>query len=322
MKVTIIISTTVLLAIPYTSRAATVVHYRFEEGTSGMAAFGTNSIIDSSGNGLNATPISSPTYSNNVPASPIQSNNLSLLFNGTSSRIFIPDYPQLHLTNSLTLEAFIEALSYPDSTINESQIIFRGDDDIARDPYFIELRSTNLFFGISPGSPLVSLQAPITLHQWHHVAGTLDGSSGNMRLYLDGNLVAATNTTLRPYNTLVALNPGLGIGNVQSANFAEYFKGFIDEARISDTALLPTQFLNAARVVILRSPLVVGNNLELSFNVVSGNVQSFALLQATQLTGSWTTNTGTILSTNGPNSYSFLVPTPTNPAQFYRIQLQ
>ena len=320
MKTSIIIA--VLLAIIHTSRAATVVYYRFEEGTNGMAALGTNSVIDSSGNGLNATPISLPTYSNNVPASPIQSNKLSLLFNGASSRIFIPDYPQLHLTNSLTLEAFIEALSYPDSSINESQIIFRGDDDIARDPYFIELRSTNLFFGIASGDPLVSLQAPITLHQWHHVAGTLDGSSGDMLLYLDGNLVASTNTSVRPYGTLLGLNPGLGIGNVQSANYAEYFKGFIDEVRVSDTALLPTQFLNAARVVILRSPLVAGNKLELSFNVVSGNVQSFALLQATQLTGPWTTNTGAILTTNGPNSYTIQVNAPTNSALFYRVRLQ
>jgi hypothetical protein len=318
----IILITGVLLAAPWRGRAATVAYYRFQEGTNGMPAIGTNSIIDSSGNGLNATPISSPTYSNNVPASPIVSNTLSLLFNGTSSRIFIPDYPQLSLTNSLTLEAYIEALAYPDSAINESQIIFRGDDDIGRDPYFIELRSTNLFFGIASGSQLVSLQAPINLHQWHHVAGTLDGATGNMGLYLDGNLVAATNTALRPYKTLVGLNPGLGIGNVQSANYAEYFKGFIDAVRVSDTALLPGQFLNAERVVILGSPVIVGGNLELSFNVVSGNVQSFALLQTSQLTEPWTTNYGAILSTNGPNGYSFLVPTPTNPAQFYRLLVQ
>ena len=59
-----------------------------------------------------------------------------------------------------------------------------------------------------------------------------------MRLYLDGNLVASTNTSLRPYGTLLGLNPGLGIGNVQSANYAEYFKGFIDEVRVSDTAVV------------------------------------------------------------------------------------
>jgi hypothetical protein len=310
-----------LVVMVHTCNAATVAYYRFEEGTNGVLAAGTNSIIDRSGHGLNATPVVPPLYSNNVPVSPILSNKLSLLFNGNSTRIFIPDYPQLQLTNSLTLEAFIMALSYPQSSINESQIIFRGDDEIGRDPYFIELRDTYLFFGISPGEPLVSVQAPITLRQWHHVAGTLDGSTGNMRLYIDGNLVASTNTALRPYQKLIGSNPGLGIGNVQSGNYAEYFNGFIDEARISDVALAPSQFLNSAPSLKMNVPQLNSNGLLLGFDVISGNPQLFLLLQASQLSGPWITNAGAILATNGSSSFSFQVsPAGTAPAQFYRIQ--
>jgi hypothetical protein len=305
------------------SHAATVAYYRFEEGANGTLATGTNSIIDSSGHGLNATPVVSPLYSNNVPASPIQSNRLSLLFNGSTTRISIPDYPQLQLTNSLTLEAFILALSYPQSAINESQIIFRGDDEIGRDPYFLELRDTNLFFGITATEPVVSVQAPITLHQWHHVAGTLDGPSGNMRLYIDGNLVASTTTSVRPYQKLIGQNPGLGIGNVQSGNYAEYFNGFIDEVRISDTALTPGQFLNAPLILEMYAPLISTNSLTLGFDVLSGNPQSFLLLQAGQLNGPWTTNSATILTTNGPTEFSFQVSTAASvPSQFYRVQAQ
>ena len=88
-----------------------------------------------------------------------------------------------------------------------SQIIFRGDDDIGMDPFLIELRNTNLFFAVTDyANQMAAVRAPINLHQWHQVAGTLDGTTGNLRLYLDGNLVAAT-TTVRPCRTLRGLNP-------------------------------------------------------------------------------------------------------------------
>src|ERR1022692_583726 len=76
--------------------AKTVAYYRFEEGTNGYSAFGTNTILDSSGNGLNGTPFGGLVYSSNVPINPIPqtgaSNLLSLAFNSSSGRISIPDY--------------------------------------------------------------------------------------------------------------------------------------------------------------------------------------------------------------------------------------
>jgi hypothetical protein len=94
------------------------------------------------------------------------------------------------------------------------------------------------------GGALLSITSPdVTLNAWHHVAGTLDGSTGAMRLYVDGVLMSQTTTAMRPFAPLTGPLPGLGIGNVQSGNYSEYFPGLIDEVRISDTALTPDQFL-------------------------------------------------------------------------------
>ncbi len=311
----------VFVAIIQTCHATTVAYYRFDVGTNGIPASGTNTILDSSGNGLNATPVGSPIYTTNVPVSPIQSNSLSLEFNGASSRIFIPNYSRLALTNGLTLEAFINAQSLPSPPINESQIIFRGDDRGYLEPYFIELRSTNLFFAVTDANnDMAHVEAPITLYQWHHVAGTLDDSSGKMLLYIDGNLVASTITSIRPFGALTGTNPGLGIGNVESDTYAEYFNGRIDDVRISDTALSPNQFLNAVPVIVLRQPVMAGNALQVNFDVISGSIQSFSLLQANEITGPWTTNADAVLFSHGPDSYTFQISAIISPSQFYRVQ--
>ena len=115
MKTSIIIA--VLLAIIHTSRAATVVYYRFEEEPMGCPPLAPIPSLTARKRAERDTHQFADLQQQRVGQSSIQSNNLSLLFNGISSRIFIPDYPQLHLTNSLTLEAFIEASSYPDSSI-------------------------------------------------------------------------------------------------------------------------------------------------------------------------------------------------------------
>jgi hypothetical protein len=230
--------------------ASTVAYYRFEEGTNGYTPSGVGTILDSSGNGLNGTPFGGLIYSSNVPINPIPltgaTNLLSLNFDGFSGRVFIPDYPQLELTNSLTLEAFINAAAGGAGPYDVSQIIFRGDDRGFWDPYQIYLDGTNLTFSVTDtNNTMSSVEAPISLNIWHHVAGTLDDATGLQSLYIDGALVAQTNTTKRPFGPLIGANPGLGIGDLQSTIEAEYFNGLIDEVRISDVALSPSQFLDA-----------------------------------------------------------------------------
>lgn len=231
--------------------AAIVGYWRFEEGTIGTPAAGASSIVDSSGNHFNGTPINGPIYSSLVGASQIPSTGVddlhSLYFNGTSNRIFIPDNPKFQLTKSLTIEAYIHVI---DVLSQADDILFRGDDRFGLDPYTLNVIGGKLRFGITNASDQGSLvTAPVPYDTWVHVAATLDDSTGRMSLYINGKLANSIVTPYRPFAVLDSgSSPGLGIGNTQSGNFNQYFHGYIDEVRLSDQALSPGEFLNAQTV--------------------------------------------------------------------------
>ena len=282
-----------------------------------MRATGTSTILDSSGNGLSGTPYGSLTYTSDVPCDPIPltgiSNKLALAFDGSSGRIFIPDNSLLALTDSLTLEAFIYATAIPPGLNHQGQIIMRGDDRPGLDPYQLMLVGGSIYFRVQDGNDnYADAISPVALNAWHHVAGTLNGATGVMSLYVDGVLVAQTTTGIRPLGSLTGQNPGVGIGNVQSANYNEYFPGLIDEVRISDSALNPDELLNATNIL---SAIPNTNILETALwqhtPTFRGDGYTFGLSNApagmmvdSSGTISWTPTEAQGPSTNGPITFA------------------
>lgn len=241
------------------SWAGTVAYWRFEDGDAGQAATGSGSLLDVSGHNLNGTPINGPVFSGSVPGSTVpltgEKNLRSLSFNGTSQRVFVPDNAAFALTQSLTLEAYVNVRSVSDSW--PRYILFRGDDRAGTDPYALDVYKdgngdTFLRFFVT-GTQKTIVAAPLPAYStWVHVAGTLDDASGKMSLFIDGELANSITTSERPFGPLLSdRRPGLGIGSLQSnVNPWQYFDGLIDEVRISDTALSPSQFLNAGPVPV------------------------------------------------------------------------
>jgi hypothetical protein len=129
-----------------------IAYWRFDEGRPNIAASGLNTILDSSGNDLDGTPINGPVYSSSVGADPVpltgEANKLSLKFNGVNQRIFIPDDRLFRLTHSLTLEAYINLSAWPGGPVHGGQILFRGDDRPGLDPYTLDVHNHNLQFHI------------------------------------------------------------------------------------------------------------------------------------------------------------------------------
>jgi hypothetical protein len=157
-------------------------------------------------------------------------------FTGGSDRVFIADSPSLAITASLTLDAWVNAASTPPNGIGD--IIFRGDDRPFLDPYTLRMVGSNVSFQVSDAAGnIASVEAPLLLNQFVHVAGTLDDATGVMTLYLNGAVAAQTTTTVRPYGTLTGANPGVSIGNLQSDTTLEPFIGLIDEAQVFNRAL-------------------------------------------------------------------------------------
>jgi Tol biopolymer transport system component len=72
-------------------------------------------------------------------------------------------------------------------------------------------------------------------------------------------------------------------------------------------------------LVLMSAPNISDNSVTLDFGVTVGNTNTFTLLQADGLAGSWITNVGATLTTNG-NAYRFAVPNDQAASRFYRIQ--
>src|SRR5205823_6518518 len=144
-------------------------------------------------------------------------------FNGTSRRVYIPDSPAFHLTNSLTIEGWI----YP-RQFNNGFICFRGDNRPGLDPWALVVNAPNqIVFQIGDAvNNYLALRAPIQLNQWQHVAATLDDATGEMSIYANGALLARTNTSLRPFGDLSPTQePGIGIGNASGTSWQFPFNG-------------------------------------------------------------------------------------------------
>jgi hypothetical protein len=227
--------------------ATTIGFWRFEEGVPNSIASPGNPITDSSGNGAIGTPIGGPIY--RAVTNP--NSTIALDFDGIDDQIMIPDAPQFALTRSLTIEAFIYPRSIPPTWQYWAQILFRGDDRGGLDPYFLTLRTdgTVTFHIEDANHQYAEVATPLpALNQWLHVAGTLNDATGDLSVYVDGMLMNRIQTSIRPFAALdPALIPGLGIGRLQSTSPGnpQFFNGLIDEVRLSDTALNPSQFLNA-----------------------------------------------------------------------------
>ena len=73
-------------------------------------------------------------------------------------------------------------------------------------------------------------------------------------------------------------------------------------------------------IIDMGVPVVSGNKLLLGFTLTQGSSASFTLLQASRITGPWTTNTVAVLTTNTPAvSYQFSVPLPGS-IEFFRVR--
>lgn len=229
------------------SRAATVLNedvlawWRFEEGNG-------NTVADISGYGNTGDLYGNPAFVPHVAGclvgrvgAPNLPNQWSLHFDGDDA-VIVPDSPSLRPSQALTIEAVVKP--EPGGWVVIGKQI---GDGCCSNSYQIEL---------SHGGPLNFIlsdqnrtQHPcggpaLQTGQWHHIAATWDGDS--MRLYVDRSRVSAC-----AYGGSIGYddNPVIIAADDDGAGLnlprCCFFKGAIDEVRITGRALVPTEFLNA-----------------------------------------------------------------------------
>ncbi|MEK7317429.1 MAG: LamG-like jellyroll fold domain-containing protein, partial [Candidatus Eisenbacteria bacterium] len=163
----------------------------------------------------------------------------ALQFNGTSSRVTIPDSPVLQLTSAMTLEAWV----YPTAALTGwTDVIMKQGDD-----YFMTASGTpggRPAVGSSVALPLFAVTA-LPVATWSHLAATYDGSL--LRLYLNGVEVGSRGET----DSLPTSGGPLSLGG--DALFGQYFSGTLDEVRIYSRALTPLELQDD-----MASPIVTG----------------------------------------------------------------
>lgn len=235
MKLRLILLVAVVFA--HHSFGGMVSYLRFEENT-GTTAHDETGLMDGDMLGIWG---GSEGWSTDVPVSTIpqtgEANTSSIRFGGGSEYIDMSNYNDLLLGYSFTIEMFIK----PDENAAQyGASIFGFGSDYSDKLFFsISISSGQSYFTSQfMDTQVYFLAEEIRFNEWQHVA--LVKEQGEYSVYLDGQLLhneGLSSALDGPYEFYG--DPTIGTRTIGT------FRGWIDEFRISDTALTPDQFLGA-----------------------------------------------------------------------------
>jgi hypothetical protein len=150
---------------------------------------------------------------------------------------------------------------------------------------------------------------------WHLVTGVWDGGAGTRLLYVDGVLDTAASLTKDFAPMALAQTNSLVIGGEDRSNdglgttITSPLMGYLADVRLYNYPLSPNE------VQTLFNPSFVPS-VTLGIQFTNGSLTlswpTGTLLQATNLTGPWTTN-------NAPSPFTV---TPAGPGMFYRVRVK
>ncbi len=136
---------------------------------------------------------------------------------------------------------------------------------------------------VPSGDHPISGPDPVTLNEWHHIAGSFDGTT--KKLYLDGNLVASTVIA----SPIVYEEVSVLIGEDTNGNVPAglKFRGLIDEVEIFNHALSLTEIqaiyyagsAGKCKVLTVNIDIKPGSDLN-SINLSSAGVITVAILSS------------------------------------------
>ena len=172
--------------------------------------------------------------------------NQAFVFNGSSANVWVADSPSLHVTDALTLEAWVN----PAATNAGQAILSKWDmwDGLYQKSYNFYLDNdghvclTLSGTGDGTDATIVQSAAPVTPGGWTHVAGTFGGYT--MTVYINGNQQGSANW----YSSIKQGTNALGIGAVVGGGtlggqVGGPFYGSIDEASVYPQCLSASSIL-------------------------------------------------------------------------------
>jgi fibronectin type 3 domain-containing protein/azurin len=157
----------------------------------------------------------------------------ALSFNGTSNFVSIPDAATLDLSIAGTVEAWVRM----SSASRWNSVMAKGNSNSnPAHNYALEITDTNrvlCILGNGSSSLVVMSASALSNNTFYHLACTWDGAT--VSLYINGALSASSDQTISPNGNTSPLYIGQFGGN------SDRFAGIIDEVRIYNRALSPTE---------------------------------------------------------------------------------
>jgi PKD repeat protein len=156
----------------------------------------------------------------------------ALSFDGVDDWVTVPDSASLDLTGPLTMTAWAR----PTTLGSWRQVLLKESASGLAYALYATNDSGNqpsAYYSIGGADRAVVAPTALQAGTWTHLAATYDGSA--LRLYVNGTLVQST-----PMSGAVAQSNGpLRIGG--NSVWGEWFSGLIDEVRVYDRALSPSE---------------------------------------------------------------------------------
>jgi hypothetical protein len=193
-----------------------VAWYKFDEGSG-------NAVVDSGPANIDGATVGDPSWADGALGK-------ALVFDGNDAYVSLGNHPKFSITNQITVSAWIKVKAFDK---NYQTIISKGDTSwrLQRNA-----GTDTLEFGCMglpiPNNSWGGIYGKINVNdeQWHHAAGTYDGS--RICLYVDG----ALDVSVDVIGTIRANDHEVYIGeNVEKPG--RFWNGLIDDVRVYNYAL-------------------------------------------------------------------------------------
>ena len=156
-------------------------------------------------------------------------------FDGNGDYLSAGDHPALSPTLSITMEAWLNPVSFNSNPDILCPVIHKGNAGGTTSDYDISISSNKLVFTINDQQIYTSAAASgniIPLNQWTHIAFTYNGITGFYQYFKNG-IIQADDILLA--GNIHDTNDSLYIGGT---SVLQCFNGFIDEVKITSSDLL------------------------------------------------------------------------------------
>lgn len=169
-------------------------------------------------------------------------NTNSLTFDGISTYATMPSTPLLEISDSLTIEAWINASSWASSPAGGT-IVCKHGWSFGEEGFVLRAGGAGqLSLNIAGDSSgvnaswkeVVSNTNALQLNTWYHVAGTFDGNE--LKIYING-VLAGTQPFQGTITSPISYNFNIGRLADVSQPFTRFWAGKMDEIRIWNRAL-------------------------------------------------------------------------------------